>query len=126
ELERGCRLADQRRGQRLAVRIAAEPDARGQQQREPGEHQQRQPAAELRSGHHAVLRGSRRKRRSVAVTRPPSAISAAPSQIQRTNGRVYTRSAQLPLPRSSPSATYRSRVKPASSPASVITWPPLA
>ena len=46
-----------------------------------------------------------RKRRSAAVTKPPSAISAAPSQIQRTKGLMCTRSAQVPSPRGSPMAT---------------------
>src|SRR5690606_33371460 len=125
--ERGRRLADQRRGQRLAVRIAAEPHARGEQRGQCRERDQWHPATEWFHGVAPVAaRRSPRKRRSLAATSPPSAISAAPIQIQRTNGLTYTRTAQLPSPSGSPSATYRSRVAPGSIAASVITWPPLA
>ena len=64
---------------------------------------QRQPAHGSGSGVRAA--SASRKRRSVAVTKPPSAISSAPSQIQRTNGFTCTRTAQLPPPSGSPSAT---------------------
>ena len=107
------RAVDERRGQGVAAGVAAHPDASGQQHAQRGHHQQRQPAREGRTGGrglgHREGSGSvaigLRKRRSVAVTKPPSIISSAPAQTQRTNGLTCTRSAQAPSPRGSPSAT---------------------
>src|SRR5690606_30051987 len=142
----GGRPADQGRGQGLAVVLATEQHACEQQRPQQREGDQRQPARERGTdGYgrraHVVLSGAdggggwrraappvpprgRRKRRSAAVTKPPSTISNAPAQIQRTKGLICIRSAQALSPRGSPSATNRSRVTPRSSAASVITWPP--
>src|SRR5690606_7123509 len=143
ELRRG--LADQRRRQRLAVLVAAQHHAREQQGRQGGERRKRQPADGRAAGGsgrraHGVLsvtsgpdasgrelrRRDTRKRRSAAVTKPPSIISSAPAQIQRTKGLICIRKAHASSPRGSPRATNRSRVTPLSIAASVMTWPPLA
>src|SRR5690606_21414234 len=127
-------LADQRRGQCLAVALAAEDHAGQQQRGQQAEHDQWQPAGLGWVGGHCTLpavlavpgrASTRRKRRSAAVTSPPSVISNAPTQIQRTNGLMCTRMAHASPPSGSPSATYRSRVTLRSMAASVMTWPPL-
>src|SRR3546814_3132128 len=92
------RPVDQRRGQGLAVAAAGLAYA-VEQQREEGEeangaddHGKARTAGGCgharSSGSFAAGRcaGLARKRLSSAVTKPPSAISAAPSQIQRTKG----------------------------------------
>ena len=91
------RFADQRRRHFAQVVRAAPPDAeteQGEHEHETGERQQ----ARVHACASACLRGvcvscgrdtvsgNRRKRLSVAAMKPPSIMSSAPSQIQRTNG----------------------------------------
>src|SRR3546814_1979024 len=115
----------QRRGQGLAVAAAGLAYA-GEQQREEGEeangaddHGKARTAGGRGHARSSVsfaagrCAGLARKRLSSAVTNPPSAISTAPSQIQRTKGLMCRRIAQSPAARSgsstapsgSPSAT---------------------
>src|SRR5690606_31872227 len=127
-----CRPADQRRGQGFAIRAIGLADAvqqQAEQHHEEAEDEDRDEAAAAAGGNGRVHRdslGAARKRRSAAVTKPPSAISNAPAQIQRTNGLMCRRTAQVSPPSDSPNATKTSALTPASMPASVITWPPLA
>src|SRR5690606_33789759 len=123
-----CGAADQRRGQRLAVRAVGLAHAVEQQREQAGEPDDDDDRGEAAAVHRGCSpgRGAWRKRRSAAVTKPPSAISSAPLQIQRTNGLTCRRTAQVAPPSDSPSATNTSARTPAWMPASVITWPPLA
>src|SRR5690606_13072096 len=121
ELRRGT--ADQGRGQRFAVRTVGLAHAVEQQRDQAGEGGGDDDRGEATAVHCAR---TWRNRRSAAVTKPPSAISSAPLQIQRTNGLTCRRTAQVSPPSDSPSATNTSARTPAWMPASVITCPPLA
>src|SRR5690606_11280563 len=134
------RLADQGRRQHVAVGAAGDQHA-VQQQSDQAEkrdrdrrghevawigHQSAPPPAGCAFGSRRASPGARRKRRSVAVTNPPSAIRNAAAQIQRRNGLTCSRTDQAPSPSGSPRATNTSANRPAWMLASVITWPPLA
>ncbi len=109
QFERRRRLADQRRRQRIAIGHAGtlhriEHQCQQADEEQGAEHDGGERQTTWSRSGHQDFSGERRKRRSPAVTKPPSAISAAPSQIQRTNGLTCRRIAQALPPSGSPRA----------------------